>query len=181
MLLGNKNSSTAVPLYWKAKTIRQVCHSAKDSETRIMVKLVDTARFMTDQIEEIVFGKRTKTIPIKLYTDSIPTLEFMASTGQVEQRLLRNCYREIKERLENEEISRYVWLDTNDMMADILTKEAKDNIDVLDLVRENKFRLFNVEDNVVSHKDGAINIANRREKNKKRSDENDKILKSKQI
>ena len=67
------------------------------------------------------------------------------------------------------------------MMADILTKEAKDNIDVLDLVRENKFRLFNVEDNVVSHKDGAINIANRREKNKKRSDENDKILKSKQI
>ena len=69
ILVGNKFTDAAVPIYWKSKTIRQVCHSVKDSETRILVKLVDTARFMTDQLEELLFGKKGDGIPIKLYTD----------------------------------------------------------------------------------------------------------------
>ena len=164
--LGNKDSNVAVPLFWKSKTIRQVCHSAKDAETRLLVKLVDTTRSFTDQLEELFFGARTKTIPIKLFTDSLPTLESIASTKQVEQRLLRNSYTELKERLENGEILMYVWLDTNDMLADILTKDSKDNIDVHDVTRENKFWLGNVEDNMVAFNDGEITIKNRREKNK---------------
>ena len=77
-----------------------MCHSAKDAETRNLVKLVDTSRFLTDQMEEILFGKKKK-IPIKIYTDSIPTLESIASNKQVEQRLLRNCYDDLKVRLRN--------------------------------------------------------------------------------
>ena len=104
VLLGSKNSNIAVPIFWKSKVIRQVCHSAKDSETRVLIKLVDTARFMTDQIEELLFGSREKKVQIKLYTNSIPTLESIASTKQVEQRLLQNCYTELKDRLERGEI-----------------------------------------------------------------------------
>ena len=65
VFLGNKNSNKAVPLYWKTKSIRQVCHSAKDSETRLWVKLVDTTRFMTVQLEQLYYRKKKKIIPIK--------------------------------------------------------------------------------------------------------------------
>ena len=86
VLLGNKKSDKAIAIYWKSKTVRQVCHSAKDAETRNIVKLVDTSRFMTNQIEEMLFEKKKK-IPIKIFSDSIPTLESIASTSK----LSRNC------------------------------------------------------------------------------------------
>ena len=166
ILLGNKFSKKASPLYWKSKSIRQACHSAKDAETRILVKLVDTSRFMTDQLEELLFGKKKNILPIKLFTDSIPTLESIASTRQVEQRLLKNCYSELKDRLENGEVESYVWLDTNDMVSDIFTKDCKENLDIVDITRENVFRLANNEDNLVKFADGEISINNRKEKNK---------------
>ena len=125
VLLGNGYSDRAVPIYWKSKIIRQICHSAKDAETRNLIKLVDTSRFMTDQLEELLFGKKKNIIPIKLFTDSIPTLESIASTKQVEQRLLRNCYTELKDRLEDGDISAFSWLDTDDMVTDLLTKDSK--------------------------------------------------------
>ena len=119
-------------------------------------------------------------MPIKLYTDSIPTLESIASTKQVEQRLLRNCYTELKDRLERGEIESYVWLDTDDMVADILTKDSKVNLDIVDITRDNRFRLSRNEDNIVSYSDGEITLRNRKEKAKKREKiglENDEGLK----
>ena len=182
VLLGSKNSNIAVPIFWKSKVIRQVCHSAKDSETRVLIKLVDTARFMTDQTEELLFGSREKKVPIILYTDSIHTLKSIASTKQVEQRLLQNCYTELKDRLERGEIESYVWLDTDDMVADILTKDSKENLDIVDITRDNRFRLSRNEDNIVSYSDGEITLRNRKEKAKKREKiefENDEGLKLK--
>ena len=170
MLLGNVRSKEAIPIFWKSKTIRQVCHSAKDAETRNLVKLVDTSRFLTDQMEEILFGKKKK-IPIKIYTDSIPTLESIASTKQVEQRLLRNCYADLKDRLRNGEVECFVWLDTQDMVADLLTKQSRENLDILDIVRDNTFRMSNAEDNKVSYESKEITITNR--KTKKKGDNQD--------
>jgi hypothetical protein len=34
VILGTKSNFSAVPLYWKLKTIKTVCHLAKDTETR---------------------------------------------------------------------------------------------------------------------------------------------------
>ena len=123
-MLGNKKSDKAIAIYWRSKTLCQVCHSNKDAETINIVKLVDTSRLMTNQIEEMLFEKKKK-IPIKIFSDSIPTLESIASTKQLEQRLLRNCYTDLKDRLTNGEVESFVWLDTDDMVADILTKQAK--------------------------------------------------------
>ena len=126
---------------------------------------------MTDQLEELVFGRKKKIFPIKLFMDLIPTLESIASTKQVEQRLLRNCYTELKDRLENGDIQCFVWLDTDDMVADILTKDTKENLDITDIIRENRFRLANNEDNIVSYKEGDITINNRKVKaNKQRKE-----------
>ena len=50
VLLGNMNNNDAVPLLWKTKTITQVCHSAKDAETRNVTKLVDDMIYLNAAI-----------------------------------------------------------------------------------------------------------------------------------
>ena len=70
----------------------------------------------------------------------------------------------MKERLENSEVTSYVWLDTNNMIADILTKHSKENLDVIDLVRENRFRLAEIEDNMVFFDGEEIKLVNRKQK-----------------
>ena len=72
----------------------------------------------------------------------------------------------MKERLENGDVARFVWLDTDDMIADILTKDSKENLDIVDITRDNKFRLSKSEDNLVSFSGGEITITNRKEKTK---------------
>ena len=66
------------------------------------------------------------------------------------------------------------------MVADILTKDSKENLDILDITRDNRFRLSRNEDNIVSYSDGEITLRNRKEKAKKREKiefENDEGLK----
>ena len=66
------------------------------------------------------------------------------------------------------------------MVADILTKDSKENLDILDITRDNRFRLSCNEDNIVSYSDGEITLRNRKEKAKKREKiefENDEGLK----
>ena len=160
ILLGNKNSKDVVPLYWKSKSIQQVCHSAKDAETRNLVKLVDDSKYLANQIEQLLFGREDGNIEVKLYTDSLPTLESIASTKQVERKLLRNSIADLKSKLEDRSIKSYSWLDTKDMIADILTKESKDDEDILDVVQENRFRMGNSEDNFVTFQNGEIRLTN---------------------
>ena len=98
----------------------------------------------------------------------------------MEQRLLQNCYTELYDRLERGEIESYVWLIMDDMAADILTKDSKENLDRVDITRDNRFRLSRNEDNIVSYSDGEITLRNRKEKAKKRENiefENDEGLK----
>jgi hypothetical protein len=150
IMLGNKKSKTVNPLFWKSKIIKKVCHSAKDLGTRSMVKLMDNVQFCAIQLEQLMFGKYEKKIPIKLYTDSKPMLESIGSTHQVEEKLLQNSITDMKELLSGGEISSFSWLDSEtDMVADALTKEGKLNMDLQGIVLENKFWCHSSEDNMV--------------------------------
>jgi hypothetical protein len=79
MMLGNKNNDRVSPLYWKSKTIKKVCHSAKVAETQSMLDLTDTAQFTATQLEQMLFRKYEQRIPVKLHTDSRPMLESIGS------------------------------------------------------------------------------------------------------
>ena len=111
VLLGNKNTKDVVPLYWKSKVIPQVCHSAKDAETRNVLKLVDDSKHLAVQLEELLFDSAENKIPVRLYTDSKPTLETIASTRQIERKLLRNIIADSKSKLEDGPINSYYWLE----------------------------------------------------------------------
>ena len=62
---------------------------------------------------------------VKLFTNSEPILESIASSRQVERKTLRPTILDLKERLVDKDIHSYSWLPTQSMLADVLTKEMK--------------------------------------------------------
>ena len=107
IMLGNKNSDRASPLYWKSKQIQKVCHSAKEAETRNVMTLVDTSVYLAEQLATLLFGDVRYKIPLRVYTDSKPLLDSIASTKQVEQRLLRNKMADLKQKLLDKSVTAF--------------------------------------------------------------------------
>jgi hypothetical protein len=72
VLLGNKATNVAVPIYWKSKMMVKVCHSAKAAETQSVIKIMDDIQFFAIQVEQLLYGIYDAKIPIKNFTDSKP-------------------------------------------------------------------------------------------------------------
>ena len=130
-----------------------------------MVSILDNVQFFAGQLEQLLYGKSDRKMPIKLFTDSKPLLESISSTHQVEEKLLRNSITDMKDSLYENRVTSFSWLDgEKDMVADVMTKECKDNNDLADIMLRNKFRNVFSEDNMVKNKDGEIKMFNRRNK-----------------
>ena len=87
ILIGTKHTNKVSSLFWKTKTIKQVCKSPKDSETINACMLCDKTRHLANQMSDLLFGKNGRRIPAMVFTDSLGTLESIASTKQVERNL----------------------------------------------------------------------------------------------
>ena len=112
-----------------------------------------------------MYGKYEKKIPVRLFTDSEPTLESIASTRPIETKRLRNQVQELKEVLLNGEVESFAWLSSKDMLADALTKEMKMNQDLEDLLNKNIFHLSKSSVNEVKAIEDELrmfNIRNRK-------------------
>ena len=115
----------ASPLFWKSCKISQVCHSSKEAETRSIDKTTDDCIFMARMINEILTGKKgMDQIPVIIYTDSNHLTESLYSTKQVERKMIRHVVQSMKDALARKEVSKYMWVKTGDMVADLLTKES---------------------------------------------------------
>ena len=86
---------------------------------------MDDAIFAARQIETLYYGDYKRRIKVRLFTDSEPTLESIVSSRQVERKTLRPTILDLKERLVDRDIMSYSWLPTQDMLADVLTKEMQ--------------------------------------------------------
>ena len=160
MMLGNRNTNIVSPIYWKSKQIPKVCHSAKDAETRNIMTNVDTAVYLSQQLSILLFGKSEVRIPVKVYTDSLPLLESIASSRQVIQRLLRNTMNDLKQKLIDGDVQSYSWIDTKSMIADILTKEGGEIEAILEVIPENTFKKSNSCQNMVVFKENEMMLQN---------------------
>ena len=85
--------------------------------------MVDNAIYAARQTEILLYGDFNTRIKIFLFTDLEATLESIASSKQIEQKMLRLKVRDLKERLPEGDIFLYSWLSTEDMWADVLMKE----------------------------------------------------------
>ena len=120
--------------------------------------VVDLARHAANQIGEMLNQK----VGVKIFTDSLATLESIASTHQVQRRLMRASIADLKQKLEEKEVESYGWLQDEDMVADILTKEMKDKFGVSGILRDNKLKCVKTSDNTVTVEDGEFVMKGRK-------------------
>ena len=65
ILLGNKYTNCATPIYWKSRVIRKIYTSPKAAETRAVMKIVDDSTNIAKQMEILMKVK----IPLRIFTD----------------------------------------------------------------------------------------------------------------
>ena len=76
-------------------------------------------------IKEIYNGaKSSDQIPIVVYTDSKPTIESIYSTRQVDRKTVRHVIQSMKDALDRGEVSEFKYVNTKEMLADVLTKDS---------------------------------------------------------
>ena len=128
ILLGNKNSRNVNAFSWKTKKISRVCRSVKAAETRALESGLDEAVHFARIVKEVYDGKidlkHPKQIAVKALTDNKGLWENLHNTRQCEEKLLRNSVALMKEMMENKEVNEEEWVETANMLADVLTKKS---------------------------------------------------------
>ena len=120
IMVGNQKTGKVAPLYWRSGVIRKVCVSPKAAETRALLRLMDDGVHMAKQLSQLLNGE----IKTRLYTDSRPLLESIGSSGQIEEKALRQSVSYLKQSLEDRDVMAYSWIPREEIVADILTKQG---------------------------------------------------------
>ena len=127
----------------------------------MLLKLADDSVYLSKSIKQILFGDlNDKKIDVKLYTDSRSTLESVASTKQVERKMMRNIVAALKEFLIQNDVTSYSWLGDEMMAADILTKEKKENKSMSEILVHGIFNPRNNDNNLVFYDGNEVRIEN---------------------
>ena len=98
-----------------------------------MIKLIDETMYQGSVVEQILFGGEKK-VEVKIFTDSKPLLDSVASSKQVEKKMMRPVIADMKEKLIDGSVGSYRWIETKKMVADLLTKEKLDTVDMDDII-----------------------------------------------
>ena len=156
ILLGNTKNMAASPMYWKSGVIRKVCLSPKAAETRSLMRLVDDSLCLARQLERMLNTK----IETRMFTDSRPLLESIGSSGQIEEKSLRQSVAALKQNLEDGEIGRFAWIAGTEIVADVFTKQGSQREALDEIVQDNIFKHAQTMDNLVIFEDEEIKIKN---------------------
>ena len=97
---------------------------------------------------------------VKLFTDSRPLLESLGSSGQVEEKTLRQSIASLKQNLEDEDIAQFSWIPGSEIIADIFTKQGSEREALEEITQKNVFRHSLSTDNVVIYENEEIKIRN---------------------
>ena len=161
-MLVNEKTMDVSPIYWKSGVIKRVCMSPKAEETRALMKMVDDATNLARQVSQLL-GLKIKT---RLFTDSRPLLESIGSSGQIEEKNLRQSIMYFKQS-ESGDVMGYSWIQGEEIVADVLTKRGSRREALNEIVLENKFSHVQTRDNWVSYKNGEFKIRNKVTKKQK--------------
>ena len=146
--------------------IRKVCVSPKAAETRALMRLMDDSVHMAKQLSQLL----NVNIKVRLFTDSRPLLESIGSSGQIEEKALRQSVAYLKQSLEDEDVMDYAWIQGEEIVADVLTKQGSKREVLDEILKENKFKHANCMDNRVTFEGDEFKIRNRVTKEEKEAD-----------
>ena len=112
-------------LEWEARKIPQVCESTKTAETRAADKAMDDAIYFARLVKEIYNGvESSDQIPVIVYMDSKPTIESIYFRRQVERKTVCHVIQSMNDVLDRGNVSKFKYVNTKEMLADILTKDS---------------------------------------------------------
>ena len=132
-----------------------------------MSKLLYEVTYIAGQLEILLFGDYRKRLPVRIMTDSEPTLESIASTKQIERKGLWMTVQEMKEKLMEGGIKSDQWLSMKEMWAGRLTKEIEMAEGLRNLLKEGKCMIAGQEINKVVCQNEEIRMLNIRNQKKK--------------
>ena len=155
-MLKNKKTIDVSPIYWKSGVVKRVFMSPKAAETRVLMKLVDDATNQARQVSHLM----SLDVRTRIFTDSRPLLESIGSSGQIEEKNLRQSVMFLKQSLERGDILGYSWIQGEEIVADVLTKQGSRREALQEIVMENKFRHVQTRDNRVYYENGEFKIWN---------------------
>ena len=121
-----------------------------------MVRIVDDSICLARQISLLL----NINLKVKEFTDSRPLLETLGSSGQIEEKLLRQSIACLKQNLEEGEIQQYSWISGHEIVADVFTKQGSERRVLEEILTQNEFRNSLSSDNIVTFEDGEIKISN---------------------
>ena len=98
IMLGNEKNMDVSPIYWKSGVIKKVCMSPKAAETRALMKIVDDATNQARQVSQLL----SLDVRTRIFTDSRPLLESIGSSGQIEEKNLRQSVMFLKQSLQRQ-------------------------------------------------------------------------------
>ena len=110
--------------------------SPKAAENRALMKMVDDATNLARQVSQLL-GSRIRT---RLFSDSRLLLESIGSSGQIEEKNLRQSIMYFKQALESGDVMGYSWIQGEEIVADVLTKRGSRREAPNEIVLENKFK-----------------------------------------
>ena len=156
IMLGNKRTEKVSPLYWRSGVIRKVCCSPNAAETRAMLRLMDDAVHMAKQVSQLLNVE----VSTRLFTDSRPLLESLGSSGQIEEKALRQSVAYLKQGLEDKEVLAYSWIPGEEIVADIMTKQGSTREVLDEILGKNKFVHMSSKENIVTYEQDEFKIRN---------------------
>ena len=119
------NGTVANLLAWSSKKIKRVVHSVFGAETFACIDGSAAAIYIRQLLSEILFkDPRKDVIPIIGVIDSNQLRENLTSSSQCQDKRLVLDIGELQETIQSGEINKIVWVRTQDMLADVLTKKG---------------------------------------------------------
>ena len=128
-------NGNSCPLYWESKRIRRVVKSTIAAETLAATEGIDTAIYLSNVISQIVFNHKHVSIPVKLYIDNRSLYENVNSTKNMSEKRLRIDIAIMKELVNNNTLKIH-WIETNNQIADVLTKKGVQSYSILQLFED---------------------------------------------
>ena len=125
-------SGKYMPISWQSKRIKRVVKSTLAAETLAMVDAAEAAIYYRKFMLDILgLTDSVKMFPIVCYTDNSSLYDAVHSSTQVQDKRLRIEIAILREMLNKGEITRVAWVESQNQIADSLTKKGMPSFKVL--------------------------------------------------
>ena len=125
VFLSNETETKISPIFWKSRTIPQVCKSAKDAESRALDMCAEDAWYLAGVTHELLTGSKGRgQLEVVVKCDNLGVKDSLNTTKQVDNKKLRPIIQCIKDMGLKKEIAAVQWVRSEDCHADLLTKKG---------------------------------------------------------